>query len=51
MGNKNKIVYICTGTLTNLALYLQKIPNFKDKISMVSLMGGAIGTGNITPAA
>lgn len=51
MGNKNKVVYICTGALTNLALLLKLSPHLKDRISYVSLMGGAIGSGNITPAA
>ena len=51
MGNKNKVAFICTGALTNLALLLKIAPKLRDHISILSFMGGAIGMGNMTPAA
>ena len=51
LQTEGKIVFICTGALTNLALLLHTFPDVKQKISMVSLMGGAIGLGNQSPAA
>lgn len=32
MGNKNKVVFICTGALTNLATLLKISPKLKDSI-------------------
>lgn len=46
-----KIAWINTGALTNLALLIQICPEILRKISLVSLMGGAVGKGNKTPAA
>lgn len=39
------------GPLTNIALALLLDPGFADAVAEVSVMGGAVGTGNITPAA
>ena len=40
-----------TGPLTNIALLLARYPELEAMIERVVLMGGAIGEGNVTPAA
>jgi purine nucleosidase len=40
-----------TGPLTNIATALRKAPDIVPRIKEIVLMGGAIGEGNITPAA
>jgi purine nucleosidase len=46
------MVTLCpTGPLTNIATALQKAPDVVPRIREIVLMGGAIGEGNITPAA
>lgn len=40
-----------TGPLTNIALLLRRHPAVVDNIERLVLMGGAIGLGNVTPAA
>nr|VVW87487.1 unnamed protein product [Nymphaea colorata] len=40
-----------TGSLTNLCILLLTYPELKQKIVKIVMMGGAIGKGNITPAA
>jgi inosine-uridine nucleoside N-ribohydrolase len=45
-------VTLCpTGPLTNIARALRKAPDVVPRIREIVLMGGAIGLGNITPAA
>jgi purine nucleosidase len=45
-------VTLCTiGPLTNVALALLKAPDLAPRLKEIALMGGAIGEGNITPAA
>ena len=45
-------VTLCTlGPLTNVALALLKAPDIAPRLRQIVLMGGAIGEGNITPAA
>jgi purine nucleosidase len=45
-------VTLCpTGPLTNVALALLKAPDIAPRIGQIVLMGGAIGEGNVTPAA
>ena len=51
MGADGPVVWISTGSLTDLALLIHTCPEILKKISLVSLMGGAIGKGNKTPAA
>lgn len=51
MGADGPVVWISTGALTNLAILIHICPEILKKISLVSLMGGAIGKGNKTPAA
>lgn len=45
------ITLVNTGPLTNLAVALRREPAVVPKIKAISLMGGAIGVGNTTPAA
>jgi purine nucleosidase len=40
-----------TGPLTNIAIALRKAPDVVPRIKEIVLMGGAIGLGNVTPAA
>lgn len=40
-----------TGPLTNIALAIRADPSLPDRIAGISLMGGSLGTGNVTPAA
>jgi purine nucleosidase len=45
-------VTLCpTGPLTNIAMALRKAPDVVPRIKEIVLMGGAIGLGNVTPAA
>ncbi|MEG0371415.1 MAG: pyrimidine-specific ribonucleoside hydrolase RihA [Clostridium sp.] len=46
-----KITLVPTGALTNIARFLLAYPNLKDKIELISLMGGAADGGNWTPSA
>ncbi len=45
------VTLIPTGPLTNIALFLLKYPELKERISHICLMGGAITEGNKTPSA
>jgi inosine-uridine nucleoside N-ribohydrolase len=45
------VTLVATGPLTNVALLLARYPLIEGQIERVVLMGGAIGEGNITPAA
>ena len=45
------ITLVPTGPLTNIALALRREPAIVPKIKAISLMGGAIGLGNVTSAA
>lgn len=46
-----KVTLIPTGPLTNIAKFLLCYPELKERIELISLMGGGIGFGNWTPAA
>lgn len=46
-----KVVLIATGPLTNIGLLLRAFPEVKEKIEYISLMGGSIYKGNVTPFA
>ena len=50
-SNPDGITIIAVGPLTNIALTLLAYPEIKLLIKEVVLMGGAIGLGNVTPAA
>jgi len=45
------ITLVPTGPLTNIALLLTRYPELAAKVERVVLMGGAVGEGNVTPAA
>ena len=49
--HSGKIIWLNTGSLTNLCILLLTYPDFKNKLEKIVLMGGALGKGNITPAA
>jgi pyrimidine-specific ribonucleoside hydrolase len=50
-NSPEKITIVPTGPLTNIAVFLLAYPHLKSKIERISLMGGGISRGNITPAA
>jgi inosine-uridine nucleoside N-ribohydrolase len=45
------VVLVPTAPLTNLALMLERHPDVPDRLERIVWMGGAIGEGNVTPAA
>ncbi len=45
------VTLVATGPLTNVALLLARHPELAPKLERIVLMGGAIGLGNVTPAA
>jgi inosine-uridine nucleoside N-ribohydrolase len=45
------VTVVATGPLTNVALLLARYPELEGQLDRIVLMGGAIGEGNITPAA
>jgi len=45
------LVLVATGPLTNVATALERDPGLAGRLRRVVLMGGAIGLGNVTPAA
>jgi inosine-uridine nucleoside N-ribohydrolase len=45
------VTLVATGPLTNIALFLARYPEMTDRLDRIVFMGGAIGEGNITPAA
>jgi inosine-uridine nucleoside N-ribohydrolase len=45
------VALVATGPLTNIALFLARYPQLAERIERIVLMGGAIGEGNVTPAA
>lgn len=46
-----KITWLNTGSLTNLCIILLAYPDLIEKFEKIVMMGGAMGKGNITPAA
>lgn len=48
MEAKGKVTIVPTGPLTNIALLLAVFPETKEKIELISLMGGSIYSGNRT---
>lgn len=51
MNSDGDITLVATGPLTNIAAAIRSEPAILPKIQAISLMGGAIGLGNTTPAA
>ena len=51
MNSQGDITLVPTGPLTNIATAIRREPAILPKIQAISLMGGAIGVGNVTPAA
>jgi len=49
--SEDRITIVPTGPLTNIATFLLAYPHLKDKIERISLMGGGIFRGNMTPLA
>ncbi|WP_025763522.1 nucleoside hydrolase [Dyadobacter tibetensis] len=49
--SEEKLTIVPTGPLTNIALLISVYPQIKDKIERISLMGGGIFRGNISPLA
>jgi inosine-uridine nucleoside N-ribohydrolase len=45
------MVLVATGPLTNVALLLERHREVRDRLERIVWMGGAIGEGNVTPAA
>ena len=50
-ASNKKITIVPTGPLTNIATFLLAYPHLKHKIERISLMGGGIFRGNMTPLA
>ncbi|PWJ57422.1 pyrimidine-specific ribonucleoside hydrolase [Dyadobacter jejuensis] len=50
-ASSEPITIVPTGPLTNIALLLSTYPHLKHKIKRISLMGGGIFRGNMTPLA
>ncbi len=50
-GNPTNITWLNTGSLTNLCILLLSYPDLISKFDKIVMMGGAIGKGNISPAA
>lgn len=51
MNCDEKITLIATGPLTNIGTLLLTYPEIEEKIDMISIMGGSVYAGNITPHA
>jgi len=51
LSSEGDITLVPTGPLTNIAMAIRREPAILPKIRGISLMGGAIGIGNVTPAA
>jgi inosine-uridine nucleoside N-ribohydrolase len=50
-GRSAPVTLVATGPLTNIALLLARHPGVESAVERLVLMGGAIGLGNVTPAA
>jgi inosine-uridine nucleoside N-ribohydrolase len=51
IDSEGDIALVPVGPLTNIATAMRQRPSIVPKIKAISLMGGAIGLGNVTPAA
>jgi len=50
-SSPNPVTLVAIGPLTNVAMLLARYPELATLLERIVLMGGAIGEGNITPAA
>lgn len=51
MNCDHKVILVGLGPLTNIALLLKMFPEVRDKVEYISIMGGGLDHGNITPLA
>jgi inosine-uridine nucleoside N-ribohydrolase len=51
LASEEPITLVPTGPLTNIGLFLARHPDAAERVERIVLMGGAIGEGNVTPAA
>jgi len=51
LASPEQVTLVPMGPLTNIALLLNRYPEALDNVSRIVSMGGAIGIGNVTPAA
>lgn len=51
LENKNTICLVVTGAMTNYSQLIEKYPEVKQYIRFVSIMGGSVSCGNVTPHA
>lgn len=49
LNSHEKISIAAIGPLTNIAILLKTYPEVKENIKVLSIMGGAINNGNVTP--
>jgi inosine-uridine nucleoside N-ribohydrolase len=50
-AGSGQVTLVPTGPLTNVALFIARYPELARQLERIVLMGGAIGEGNVTPAA
>jgi inosine-uridine nucleoside N-ribohydrolase len=50
-SSERPVTLVATGPLTNVALFAARHPQAAARLERVVIMGGAIGLGNVTPAA
>ena len=50
-ASPDPVTLVATGPLTNVGLLLARYPELESRLERIVLMGGAIGEGNVTPAA
>jgi inosine-uridine nucleoside N-ribohydrolase len=51
LASPDPVTLVPTGPLTNIGLFLARHPEAAARVARIVLMGGAIGEGNVTPAA
>jgi inosine-uridine nucleoside N-ribohydrolase len=51
LRSNEPVTLVPTGPLTNVGLFLALHPRAAERVARIVLMGGAIGEGNVTPAA
>lgn len=51
LGGDSRLTIVAVGPLTNVAAALRQAPEMAGRVERISIMGGAIGLGNVTPSA